>query len=291
MIPKEILAQIKHIEIKTKKLVNEIFSGEYESIFKGRGVEFSEVRQYQPGDDTRIIDWNVSARFGHLFVKKYAEERELNVILLVDLSASGAFGSFQKTKNDIATEISAILAFSAIKNNDKVGLMLFTDRIEKFVPPKGGKRHILRLIREILYFKPKHTGTRLEAALKYLNEVLKRKAVVFLLSDFFDTGYEKSLKITSKKHDLIAISINDPREAEFPDVGYVEIKDAETGGVYLINTHDKDFRKKFKEKNTERLERRKYLFKTMNLDHVEINTDKPYTKPLLSFFKARAKKI
>jgi len=290
VISKEVTSKIRKIEIKTKKLVNEIFSGEYTSVFKGQGMEFLQVREYLPGDDVRIIDWNVSARYGKLFVKQFNEERELNIFLIVDLSGSGIFGSAYKTKNEIASEIASILAFSALKNNDKVGLMLFTDKIEKSLSPKKGRRHILRIIREILYFKPSGRGTNIDMALRYLNKVIKRKAVVFILSDFFDSGYEKSMKIVSKKHDLIAISINDPRESVLPDAGLIQAEDPESLKRIIINTSDKDVRNKYKELNSLRKDQRDYFLKTMNVDHVEISTDRPYVNPLVSFFKTRIKR-
>ncbi|MGH8015694.1 MAG: DUF58 domain-containing protein, partial [Candidatus Zixiibacteriota bacterium] len=214
MIPKEILSKIRRIEIRTKKLVNELFSGEYHSTFKGQGMEFEEVRQYEPGDDVRLIDWNVTARMGYPFIKKFREERELSVVLLIDASSSGRFGTRERFKNEMAAELSAVLAFSAIKNSDKVGLIIFTDQIEKFVPPKKGRAHVLRIIREILYFQPKGTGTNIAGALEYFTNVTRRKSVVFLISDFLSTGFHKPLQIANNKHDIIAITVTDPRETK-----------------------------------------------------------------------------
>src|SRR3989338_10663915 len=229
MIPKEILKEVKHIEIKATRLVNDLFGGEYESVFKGRGMEFSEVREYIPGDDIRTIDWNVTARSQHPFVKKFIEERELTVVFVVDRSQSLLFGSQGKLKSTVAAEIAGLLAFSATKNNDKVGLLINTDRIEKFVPPKKGKSHVLRVVREILYFKPAASRTNLRVALEHLYRILTRSAVIFVISDFMDAGFEKALKILHQKHDLIAIQIRDPREQSIPACGWIELEDAETG--------------------------------------------------------------
>jgi len=229
MLTSEILKTIRRIEITTGRLVTEVFAGQYESVFKGRGMEFSEVREYQPGDDVRLIDWNVTARFGHPYIKKFVEERELTVMLLVDRSASGMFGTARRMKAEIAAEVCAVLAFSAMKNNDKVGLILFTDSIEKYIPPKKGRTHALRIIREALYGKPRGTGTDISAALKYLNDVVKKKCIVFVISDFIDRDYEKMLRITNKRHDMIAVEIADPGESRMPPAGLVSLQDAETG--------------------------------------------------------------
>ncbi|MFQ5628135.1 MAG: DUF58 domain-containing protein, partial [bacterium] len=235
MIPKEILKKVKSIEIQTRGMVNDVFSGEYHSVFKGRGMEFAEVREYQFGDDIRTIDWNVSARMGCPYIKVFDEERELTVMLLVDASRSADFGTQKQMKGEIAAEICALLAFSAIKNNDKVGLIIFTDKIEIFVPPRKGKKHVLRVIRELLYHKPVGAQTDLSLALEYLSRLITRRAVVFLISDFQDENYEQSLRIASRKHDLIAITITDPREVVLPDVGFIELEDAETGETILID--------------------------------------------------------
>jgi len=291
MIPKEVLKQIRNIEIKTGKLVNDIFAGQYESIFKGRGIEFSEVREYQPGDDIRMIDWNVTARFGHPYVKKFIEERELTIILLVDMSASGKFGTYNKFKSEIIAEISAILAFSALKNNDKVGMIIFTDQIEKFIPPKKTRTHILRIIREILYFQPQHSLTDITCGLEYLNEVIRRKSIVFLISDFIDYDYEKALKISNKRHDLICIIISDPREYELPPIGIIEIEDSETGRTMFIDTSDKEFKTKFTNITTSFINRRDQFFKRIGIDTIKIDTSKPYVNPIINFFRLRARRF
>ncbi len=291
MIPKEILKKVRRIEIRTRLLVNDVFSGEYHSVFKGRGMEFTGVREYQPGDDIRSIDWNVTARLGVPFVKKFEEERELTVMLLVDASGSGQFGSVERMKGEIAAEICALLAFSAIKNNDKVGLLIFTDRIEKFVPPKKGREHVLRVIREILYFEPTGRGTDIGAALRHLLRVQKRKAVVFLVSDFLDSGYERVLKIAARKYDMVAISVEDPRESEFPRVGFVDLEDAETGERITFDAGDRRSRAAFKAVAAVDRERRQKILSILREKTVEVRTDEPYVGPLMSFFRRRAARL
>lgn len=291
MIPKEILKKVKAIEIQTRGLVNDVFSGEYHSVFKGRGMDFSEVRDYQIGDDIRTIDWNVTARMGHPYVKVFEEERELTVILLVDASSSGNFGSVERMKGEIATEICALLAFSAIRNNDKVGLIIFTDRIEKFVPPKKGKTHVLRVVRELLYHRPQGTGTDIAGALEYLSRVITRRSVVFLVSDFISTGYEKALRVANKKHDLVALTITDPREVSLPEVGFIELEDAETGEVVLVDTFRAEVREMFQQRASREVEERARIFRTMNVDHVDIRTHQSYVEPLIRFFRMRAKRF
>ena len=291
MIPKEILKKVRRLEIQTRALVNDVFSGEYHSVFKGRGMAFAEVREYVLGDDVRNIDWNVTARTGHPFVKVFDEERELTVMLLVDVSSSGEFGTHEQMKGDIAAEICALLAFSAIKNNDKVGLIIFTDRIEKFVPPKKGRTHVLRVLREVLYHKPEGHGTNISAALEYLNRVIRRKAVVFLVSDFLSEGYEKALRVAGKRHDLVAIPITDPRESEIPNVGLVELEDAETGEVHLLDTSDPANRQAFAREAARRGLLREKTLRSSKVDPVDIQTNKPYIDPLVRFFKMRAKRF
>jgi uncharacterized protein (DUF58 family) len=291
MLPKEIIRKVRRIEIRTKKLVNDVFSGEYHSIFKGRGMEFEEVREYQPGDDIRIIDWNVTARYGYPFVKKFTEERELTVMLLVDASSSGEFGTAQRMKGEIAAELCSVLAFSAIKNNDKVGMIIFTDKIEKYIPPKKGSSHVLRLIREVLYFKPEDQRTDINCALEFLGRIIKRRCVVFLVSDFLNAGFEKMLSIANKRHDVIAIKIVDPREIELPNVGFIELEDTETGEEILIDTKDPEVRRSFKEYATREQTNLDMNFRSINLDNIQILTDRSYVEPLMAFFKARAKKI
>jgi uncharacterized protein (DUF58 family) len=290
MDAKELLKKVRLVELHTKGFVNEIFSGEYHSVFKGRGIEFSEVREYQFGDDIRLIDWNVSARLGHPFIKVFEEERELTVMLLIDFSKSSHYGTRTGLKNEIAVEICACLAFSAIKNNDKVGAILFTDRIEKFIPPKKGKSHILRILRELLFFEPKGTKTNLKMGLEYFSKVMKKKSISFLISDFYDSGYEDPLKIVSRKHDLIAIHLIDPTEKELPKVGLVKFTDAETGEDVWVDTSNKDLRKKYSENW---LDRKKNLEKTLlksKVDKIDINIEKSYLNPLVDFFKRRGKR-
>jgi uncharacterized protein (DUF58 family) len=291
MLPKEIIKKVRRIEIRTKKLVNDVFSGEYHSIFKGRGMEFEEVREYQPGDDVRIIDWNVTARYGFPFVKKFKEERELTVMLLVDASSSGEFGTALRMKGEIAAEMCSVLAFSAIKNNDRVGMIIFTDRVEKYIPPKKGSSHVLRLIREVLYFAPQHHGTDINCALDFLGRVIKRRSVVFLVSDFLSSGFEKMLSIANKKHDLIAIKITDPREIQLPDVGFLELEDTETGEQIIIDTKSTEVRRSFEDYALGEQTKLDKGFRSIDLDHINIFTDRSYVEPLMAFFKIRAKRF
>jgi uncharacterized protein (DUF58 family) len=288
---REILKKVARIEIQTRGLVNEVLSGEYHSVFKGRGMEFSEVREYQYGDDIRTIDWNVSARMGHPYVKIFEEERELTVMLMVDLSSSGEFGTCDQMKGQIAVEICAMLAFSAIKNNDKVGLILFTDTIEKYVPPKKGKQHVLRVLRELLYFRPKARQTNIGTALEYLSKVVNKRCVGFLVSDFLSEGYDSALRIANKRHDIIAISLTDPRERSLPNVGFIEFEDAETGEIYTLDTSDDSIRDRFALQNTKDRDEREQLFRSMNVDYINIDTDQSYVKPLIKFFKMREKRL
>ncbi len=288
MNTKEILKKIRRIEISTNRLVNNIFAGEYESVFKGRGMEFEEVREYQPGDDIRTIDWNVTARMGQPYIKKYVEERELVMMLLVDTSGSADFGTYQRTKAEIAAEISALLAFSAIKNSDKVGLICFTDDVELFVPPRKGIKHVLRVIREILYFEPQQRGTNISAALEYVDRVIRRKSVVFLISDFMDRGYEKRLQVTSKRHDLIAITLQDMREETLPNVGLIELEDVETGEVVVLDTQDPKAREMYQRLNLDVVEARRKFFQSNKIDNIEIRTEQSYVEPLIHFFRQRA---
>ncbi|MFA5857922.1 MAG: DUF58 domain-containing protein [Elusimicrobiota bacterium] len=290
MIPREVMNQIRKIEIRTKRLVNDTFAGQYSSVFKGHGMEFSDVREYQPGDDIRSIDWNVTARFGHPYIKKFVEERELTLIFLVDMSGSTDFGTKLKTKAAVAAEITAALSFSAVRNNDKVGLLVFTDKIEKYIPPKKSRAHILRLIREILFYKPQSTGTNIRQALEYINDVQKRKSIIFLISDFNDDGFEKALKVTSYRHDVIAIRIFDEKEESIPSIGNIELKDNESGEVLVINTNDAVLMSKFKEKKDNRAAYIKDLFKTAEVDVIPLNAGESYVKPLLNFFKVRERR-
>ena len=291
MIPREILKQVRRVEIATRGLVNDVFSGEYHSVFKGRGMNFAEVRAYQYGDDIRSIDWNVTARTGTPFVKVFDEERELTLMLVVDVSASGEFGSRARMKGEVAVEICAVLAFSAITNNDKVGLIIFSDRIEKFVPPRKGRRHVLRVLRELLYFRPEGRGTDVAGALQYLARVVPRRAVVFVVSDFFDTGYQKALAVAGRRHDTIVIRMGDPRERELPAVGYIEMEDAETGEQLTVNVSDSAFREAFDRDVTETRTALEREFRKTGIDVIEISTDRPYADRLMRFFRQRAKRF
>lgn len=287
MISKEVLSKIRKLEIQTKGLVNTLFGGEYQSAFKGRGMAFSEVRAYNYGDDIRQIDWNVTARTGDPFIKIFEEEREQTLMLCVDISASGAFGSDHQKKMDVAIEISAVLAFSAIKNGDKVGLVLFSDVIEKVVPPKKGRTHVLRLIRELYTTKPKGTGTNIAEALSYVNRLLDRRAIVVLATDFQDTDFDKQLKITNQKHDLVSIVINDPFEDQLPNIGLIPFRDAETGKELLIDTSNKRVREEYsKRKKVQKLSLDSSLLK-MKVDSVNVSTNKSYVRPLMNFFQRR----
>lgn len=290
METKELLKKVRQLEIRTRGVVNQVFSGEYHSVFKGRGMAFSEVREYQLGDDVRTIDWNVTARFDHPFVKVFEEERELTVMLLVDMSGSLFFGSQGQLKRDIAVELSAILAFSAMKNNDKVGAILFSDQIEKFVPPRKGRSHALRIVRELISFEPKRPHTSLRTALEYLNHMLKKRSIVFLISDFIDSGYETALRIAGKRHDLIGIVLLDPREHEVPRVGLITFRDAETGAQRWIDTSDPRVLAAYRiyRRSTEAAHRS--MFIKAKLDGIEVRLDQPYMKPLIDFFRLRERR-
>jgi uncharacterized protein (DUF58 family) len=290
MLTKELLKQVRQIEIRTKGLVNQVFSGEYHSVFKGRGMEFSEVREYQFGDDIRNIDWNVTARFGHPYIKIFEEERELTVILMVDLSGSLMFGSANKTKQRVAAELSAILAFSALKNNDKVGLILFTDKIEKFVPPRKGRKHVLRIIREVLSFEPEGKSTNLRGALEYMNNAIKKKSIAFLISDFIDDGYEKILRIVGRKHDLIGIVLDDKREKEIPNIGLIKLTDSETGTERWIDTSSRRVRDMMFSEHREKEKVRNSIFIRSGLDKIEVTAGSNYITPLVQFFRRREKR-
>jgi uncharacterized protein (DUF58 family) len=291
MLPKELVQKIRRIQITTSRLVNESLAGEYHSVFKGRGMEFDEVREYQHGDDVRTIDWNVTSRAGRPFVKRYVEERELTVLLLVDMSASGTFGSNRKMKSEIAAEISALLAFSAIKNNDRVGAILFTDCVEKFISPRRGSKHVLRVIREVLFHTPQHRGTCIQKALEHLNLVVHKRSVVFLISDLLDQGFEQSLKVANRRHDIVMIQIMDPLERELPNVGILEIRDAETGEIVRIDTALPWVRDTFRENWDRNQARLAKLFDSHYMDHLTIEAGKPYDIPLIRFFEERAKRI
>ena len=291
MIPQEIISKVRRIEIRTKGLVNDLFGGEYHSVFKGRGMMFSEVREYQPGDDIRLIDWNVSARVGTPFVKIFEEERELTVYMVVDVSGSGQYGTVEKMKMELGTEIAAVLGFSAIKNNDKVGVLLFSNEVEKYIPPKKGKSHILRVIRELLYYKPKFRGTSINSALDFLLKVAKRRSVVFLISDFVDSNYWTSLKMVNKKHDIIGIRLYDPSEAELPDLGLVKVMDPESEQEFWINTSRYSDRINYKNTFNNRISELQSRCKKIKFDLISISTQEDYVEPLMDFFHRREKRV
>ncbi|UCD29810.1 MAG: DUF58 domain-containing protein [Planctomycetota bacterium] len=291
MIPAELLKKIRRIEIRTSQMVNDVLSGQYHSAFKGRGMEFEEVRQYQIGDDVRTIDWNVSARYGHPYVKVFREERELTVILMVDMSASHEFGTHNQLKRELVAEICATLAFSAIKNNDKVGLVCFTDQIEKVVPARKGTRHVLRVIRELLYHQPANKGTDLNAAFEHINKAMKRRAVVFVVSDFQAAGYEHAMRVAKRKHDLIPIVITDPREQELPDVGLIELFDNETGQTIIVDTSSRRLRDDYIEQTAMIAERREEILRRMDVDCIDVKTGESFVEPLTRFFRAREARL
>jgi uncharacterized protein (DUF58 family) len=287
MIPRELVKKLRKIEIHTARLANEQLAGSYHSIFKGRGMAFAEVREYQPGDDVRFIDWNVSARMSNPYVKVFAEEREMTVMLVVDLSASQRFGTAGKPKIETVAEVAALLAFSAIKNNDRVGLILFTDRVERFVPPKKGKGHVMRVVAEILNAKPEGTGTRLDTALDMLGGIAKKRSVAFVVSDFITEGFEKSLRIAAQRHDLIPVRVVDPAEEKLPDVGIARVEDLETGELCDIDTSDPRVRALFAETVARENARRDQLFRRLDIDHVRVRTDGSYVEPLAQLFRRR----
>jgi uncharacterized protein (DUF58 family) len=289
MIPKEILKKVRQIEIRTGRMVNDILAGEYHSVFKGQGMEFSEVREYAEGDDIRTIDWNVTARTGSLHVKRFVEERELTVMLVVDASASGKFGTSGHLKIELGAELSALLAFAAIKNNDRVGLIVFTDRIEKYIPPKKGRKHVLRLVREVLAFEPQGRGTNVREALDYLNRVQKRKSIVFLISDLIDQDWERSLKVTNEKHDVVMLRLQDARERDLPSIGLVYFEDAETGEEIVIDTSDRDYCRQLTESVDKQNAQLRQSLNRLNIDYIDVTTGEDYLIPLVRLFERRAR--
>ena len=291
MIPKEVLEQIRRIQITTSRMVTNVFCGQYQSVFKGRGMEFDEVREYQAGDEIRSIDWNVTARMGHPYIKKFMEERELTVMLLLDLSGSTYFGTVNKLKRQIAAEICSVLAFSAIRNNDKVGLIVFTDKIEKFVPPRKGTRHVLRIIREALYFTPKGRKTNIPQALEYLNKVCRRTTVTFIVSDFYAEGFERPLSIANKRHDLVSITITDPKELDLPGIGIAVFNDPETGGEFSLDTSNEALRREFRQNALKIIQERKKIFDRLGVDSLDIRCDIPYNRALFKFFRMRERRL
>ena len=290
METQELLKKVSKIEIKTRGLSSHIFSGEYHSAFKGRGMAFSEVRDYMPGDDIRAIDWNVTARFGHPFVKVFEEERELTVMLLVDVSASGSFGTKTQFKKDLMTELCAVLSFSAIQNNDKIGLIFFSDKIEKFIPPKKGKTHILRIIRELIEFKPTHVKTDIGDALRYITNVIKKRSICFVISDYQDERFEHAMKLANKKHDVVALQIYDQRETELSNSGLVRLQDSETGRELLVDTGDKTTREIFNKNWIKHDRKIQDIFARCGVDKAKIRTDESYIRPLMFLFKKRGSK-
>jgi uncharacterized protein (DUF58 family) len=287
MIPKELIQKIRQIQIYTSRAVDASFAGQYESVFKGRGMQFDEVREYTPGDDIRTIDWNVTARTGRPYIKRFVEEREMTVFFAVDLSASSDFGTVNKMKNELAAEFCAVLAFAAAKNNDKVGLLIFTDRIELYIPPKKGMRHMLRLIRELLYFKMPRRRTDIPAALDYLAKVIGKKATVFLVSDYIETDFKKPLSLLNKRHDVIAVLVRDRAEVALPGAGLIEFADAETGEIILVDTSSRRFRSRYSDTSAQRYDELKNMLQAMNVDCLNISTDKPYIQDLVRFFHIR----
>ncbi|MFO7975229.1 MAG: DUF58 domain-containing protein [Candidatus Hydrogenedentota bacterium] len=290
MIPQEVMQQIRRIQIRTSHMVNDILAGQYESVFKGQGMEFREVREYVPGDDIRMIDWNVTARTGVPHVKLLAEERELTVMLMVDASGSGRFGSAGRLKNELAAELCAVLAFSAIQNNDKVGLIVFTDEVELYVPPSKGRKHVLRVIREVLYFEPQRRGTNIPGALHFLNGVTKRRAVTFLVSDFMAEAYEVPLRVANRRHDVIAVHVSDPREQFLPEVGLVAVRDAETGRETLVDTSVRSVREAYTRAAHQRAKQRDEIFRRTGVDVINVHTDRSYVDEIYRFFRMRERR-
>jgi uncharacterized protein (DUF58 family) len=290
MLPREVIRQIRRLQLKARRAVEDLLGGEYHSVFKGAGLAFEEVRAYQPGDDIRTIDWNVTARMGHPFIKRFIEERELTVLLAVDCSGSHQFGTRAQQKREVAAELAAVLAFSAISNNDRVGLVQFTDRIERFVPPRKGTRHVLRLIRDVLFYRPQQRGTSLREGLDFLNRVLHRRTIVFLLSDFLDSGYESSFKRTGRRHDFIALHISDPREEDLPAVGLLELEDAESDERLLVDTNSTAVRQAFRQAAEQRRETLRQLSRQSRVDLIEVSTAGGHLDALIRFFRMRERR-
>jgi uncharacterized protein (DUF58 family) len=291
MIPPDVLRQVRRLRLRARRAVKDLLGGEYHSVFKGRGLAFEDVREYQPGDDVRGIDWNVTARMGHPYVKRFIEERELTVVLFVDASGSQQFGTARQPKREVLAELAAVLAFSAVSNNDKVGLLTVTDRVERFLPPRKGTRHVLRLLRDVLFFQPAHRGTDLRRGLDYLNRVQRRRAIVFLLSDFRDRGFESAFKQTGRRHDLIAVRISDPREEELPAVGLLELEDAETGAAFLLDTGDRAVREAYREAARQRRDGVRQLARAAGCDLIEVTTDGLHLDALIRFFRLRERRL
>jgi uncharacterized protein (DUF58 family) len=291
MIPKDWLKKIRTIELRTIRLVEDLMAGQYHSVFKGRGMDFDEVREYQPGDEVRRIDWNVTARTGIPHIKKYVEEREMTVMLLVDASASGGTGSVNQSKRELAAELAAVISFSAIRNNDRVGLLLFTDGAERYISPGKGRKHVLRLISEVLSYQPASRGTNLTKALHHINHALPRRAVMFLISDFIDENFQQALRVTAQHHDLIAVPVVDASELALPDVGWIAFEDAETGEVVEIDTSDESARVAFARVAGDRLGQLRRTLRQSGLDSIEVQTDRPYLQSLMAFFEKRYRRL
>ena len=291
MIPKDIIRKIRRIQITTSRKVTDVFAGQYQSVFKGVGMEFDEVREYLPGDEIRSIDWNVTARMGHPYIKKFVEERELTIMILLDVSMSCRFGTVNTIKSDIAAEICSVIAFSATQNNDKVGMITFTDRVEKFIPPRKGLRHVLRVIREALYNNPEGEGTDINNVLEHLRRVTSRRTITFVISDFFAPDYKKTLSIINKRHDVIAVTVTDPAEINLPDSGLIKLHDAETGEPSVIDTSDGRMRRLYADRTGKLITGRHQLFRSVNVDNIDIRTDKSYVDPLIRFFRTRERRI
>ncbi|MBD3296728.1 MAG: DUF58 domain-containing protein [Candidatus Omnitrophica bacterium] len=290
MIPKDIIKQIRRIQITTSRKVTDVFAGRYQSVFKGAGMEFEEVREYTPGDDIRSIDWNVTARTGTPFIKKYVEERQLTIMILLDVSMSCRYGTVDRLKSELAAELCSVIAFSAIKNSDKVGMMTFTDGVEKFIPPRKGLKHVLRVTREALYNQPRGTGTDINNVLEHLNRVTKRRSITFLVSDFMAADFKRTLAVTNKRHDLIAVNIVDPSERALPRAGIVKLHDAETGAPFVLDTSDRSVRDEYAKRSEVRKTSLEKIFSSSGVDSMHISTDGSYVEPLIRFFKKRERR-
>ncbi len=290
MLRKELIQAVKHLELVARRAVNDQLAGQYQSVFKGRGMDFTDVREYQPGDDIRVIDWNVSARMNDLYIKQFVEERELTVLLLVDASGSQTFGTYNRRKQETAAELAALIAFSAIKNNDRVGLITFTDQVETFIPPKKGRKHVLRVITEILDFTPERRGTDLPGALEYLSRLTSKRALTFVISDFQDTDFETSLSIANRRHEIIPLVIEDPMETELPNMGLVPFEDPETGDIFMVDTSSRQVRREFRNIAQRRRDALVRTFHKHKIDHISIRTDKSHIEPLVQYFRTRSKR-
>ncbi len=293
MLTSELMSKIRRIEIRTRRLVNDSFAGDYHSVFKGRGMAFDEVRPYSPGDEIRTIDWNVTARTGEAYVKQFTEERELTVMLVVDMSGSGDFGSVNRFKRELAAELTAVLAFAATTNNDKVGLLIFTDQVELYIPPRKGRRHVLRLIRELLAFQPQNRGTDIKLALDTVNQMLQRRGIIFLVSDFLDdpARYRQALSMTNRRHDIIAVDLSDPLESDIANVGLLTLEDAETGALIWVDTSDKRWQAAFKQRSQQLAAEKHQAFIRASVDRIAVGTDQDYINPLTGFFQQRARRV